>query len=297
MSTTMLIPLDGSPLAARAVAVATHLAQVGQDQLLLVHVASPQGWSEQPDLETDLAAALDDAAAPLRAAGLTVQTCIYNGYHVAAGLVIAQAAVAKRANLVVMSTHGRTDIRRFVFGSVADEVLRHVEVPVLLVPRDCQAQLPIDRPLRVTVPLDGSPPAEEILEPVRQIFGPIGAEITLVSAVEPLPGTLAPVPMGVDTIDPNADLAEADQYLETIAAKLRVHGLQVGIKTAYEPAIQLIQSLARPETTDLLAFATHGRGGISRLLFGSVAAAVLSRATVPVLLVRPAALRVTQAHS
>jgi nucleotide-binding universal stress UspA family protein len=76
-----------------------------------------------------------------------------------------------------------------------------------------------------------------------------------------------------------------------------VHGLQVGIKTAYEPAIQLIQSLARPETTDLLAFATHGRGGISRLLLGSVAAAVLSRATVPVLLVRPAALRVTQAYS
>jgi nucleotide-binding universal stress UspA family protein len=293
----MLIPLDGSPLAERAVAVATRLAQVGQDRLLLVHVASPQGWSEQPDLETDLVAALNDTAGPLRAAGFTVQTRIYNGYHVAAGLVIARAAVAKGANLVVMSTHGRADIRRFVFGSVADEVLRRVEVPVLLVPRDCQAQPPIDRPLRVTVPLDGSPLAEEMLEPVRQIFGPIGAEITLVSAVEPIPPGLAAMEMNAYTIDPNADLAEANRYLEATAAELKAQGLQVSIKTAYEPAIPLIRALARPATTDVLAFTTHGRSGISRLLLGSVAAAVLAQATVPVLLVRPAALRATVAHA
>lgn len=297
MSRTMLIPLDGSPLAERALTVATRLARAGQDRLLLVHVVSPQGWAGPSDFDTDLVAAVDAAAVPLRAAGLDVQACIYNGYFAAAGLVIAQAAATKAADLVVMSTHGRADIRRFVFGSVADEVLRHIEVPVLLVPRDCQVELPTDRPLRVTVPLDGSPLAEEVLEPVLRLFGPIGAELTLVSAVEPFPPTLAPMQMGAYAIDPDADLAEANRYLEATAVNLRAQGVQVSIKTACEPAIHLIESLARPESTDLLAFVTHGRSGISRLMLGSVAAAILARATVPVLLVRPAALRATQHHS
>ena len=101
----------------------------------------------------------------------------------------------------------------------------------------------------------------------------------------------------VYAIDPDTDLAEASRYLEATANTLRAEGLQVSIKTANEPAIPLIQSLARPASTDILAFATHGRGGISRLLFGSVAAAVLARTTVPVFLVKPAELRTTQPHA
>jgi nucleotide-binding universal stress UspA family protein len=297
MSTTMLIPLDGSPFAERAVPIATRLARAGQNRLILAHVASAHGWAAQSDLNTDLVAAVGVAAAPICANGLTVQACIYNGYFAATGLVIARAAAANAADLIVMSSHGRANIRRFVFGSVADEVLRHADVPVLLIPRDCQPELATDHPLRVTIPLDGSPLAEEALEPVVRIFGPLRAELTLVTAVEPIPPGLALMQMGAYAIDPDTDLAEASRYLEATADTLRAQGLQVSIKTAYEPAIQLIQSLARPESTDILAFATHGRGGISRLLFGSVAAAVLAHTTVPVLLVKPAELRTTQSHS
>ena len=77
MSTTMLIPLDGSQLAERALTVTIRLARAGQDRLLLVHVASPQGWAGRPAVDTDLVAAVDAAATPLRAAGFAVQTCIY----------------------------------------------------------------------------------------------------------------------------------------------------------------------------------------------------------------------------
>jgi nucleotide-binding universal stress UspA family protein len=257
-------------------------------------VVSPLGWAGQPDLDTELVAAVDMAAVPLRAAGLDVQACLYNGYFAAAGIVIARAAAAQAAELVVMSTHGRGDIRRFVFGSVADEVLRQVKVPVLLIPRDCQAELPTGRPLRVTVPLDGSPLAEAVLEPIIRIFGPLGAELTLVRAVEPLPPSLTPMQLAASGIDPASELAEASRYLESTAGQLRAQGLHVSSKTTYEPAIPLIASLAQPESTDLLAFATHGRSGISRLLLGSVAAATLGQASVPVLLVGPGVLRTNQ---
>ena len=106
-------------------------------------MVSPLGWAGQPDLDTELVAAVDTAAIPLRPAGLDVQTCLYNGYSVTAGVgFIARAAAAKVADLVVMSTHSRQR------GQLSALRLRECrrrgapagKVPLLLIPRRCRGE-------------------------------------------------------------------------------------------------------------------------------------------------------------
>ncbi len=80
----------------------------------------------------------------------------------AADTIVEEIGV-RRPDLVVMSTHGRSGIRRWIYGSVADEVMRRAPVPVLLVPAACPGEWPSNRAPRVLLPLDGSELAEGAL--------------------------------------------------------------------------------------------------------------------------------------
>ena len=85
-----------------------------------------------------------------------------------------------------MSTHGHGGLGRWLYGSVADEVLRRVPVPVLLVSAVCAQTWAQDQPLRVVAPLDGSDLAEEALGPARDLAATLGNELLLLGVVEPL---------------------------------------------------------------------------------------------------------------
>jgi nucleotide-binding universal stress UspA family protein len=145
---------------------------------------------------------------------------------------------------------------------------------------------------RALVPLDGSMVAESILPFILEIAGPLDMEVALVRVLVPGP------PMAVEgarhvAIEDAAKLrAEAEEYLASIAADLRAKG--VGVTTAVrrgEPVAEILAG-AREVDADLIAMTTHGRSGLSRLLFGSVAAAVLSHAEIPVFLMRQTAAQV-----
>jgi nucleotide-binding universal stress UspA family protein len=289
MPQTILIPLDGSVLAERAVSTAGRLARPGLDRLVLMHVTSPVGWGPSDVQEGDLVAALERLAEPLLGANQLVSVAVYNGYFAAPGVVVARAATEKRADLIVMSTHGRGDIRRFAFGSTADEIIRHTSCPLLLLPADCQSEVPTGHPLRVLVPLDGSELAERVLEPVMKITGSVGATVKLIRVVEPLPTSLSPMEISSYAFDPEAELSEARRYLDGVANSLRQKGSEVTSEAIFGHALSLIEEQAQSGSFDLLALATHGRGGLSRLILGSAASALLSRVKVPILLVKPAA--------
>jgi len=86
--------------------------------------------------------------------------------------------------------------------------------------------------------------------------------------------------------------AQAEEYLAPIIAELRGRGVRATTMVRRGEAVAEILSGAAETGADLIAMTTHGRSGLSRLLFGSVAAAVVSHAEVPVFLMRQTASRV-----
>ena len=135
---------------------------------------------------------------------------------------IAEVAVEEQAELIVMSTHGRGGLGRWVYGSVADSVLQRSTTPVLLVPPHVDSPLPTDRRLHVLVPLDGSELAEEAIETADLLAGTFDAELTLLQVVEPPSYPLDYVPYDLD-----ADRDAARQYLQSQVDRLQVRNKRV----------------------------------------------------------------------
>jgi nucleotide-binding universal stress UspA family protein len=148
---------------------------------------------------------------------------------------------------------------------------------------------------RILVPLDGSALAEQVLPYVEPLAERFGSTIILLRAAPP-PGTIiAGTAAGAGTVagpivDPTplveAEQQEAATYLEQVANRLRGRGLAVQCEEPVSPAGEAIAEQARRLRADLIAMTTHGRGGLARLVLGSVADKVMRSAPCPVLLVR-----------
>ena len=139
---------------------------------------------------------------------------------------------------------------------------------------------------RVTVPLDGSMVAEGIIPFMLEIAGPLDMEIVLLRVLVPVPPTVIEGSRHIEVEDVERRRAEAEAYLAPIAAELRTKGVRVRtLVRRGEPASEIIAG-AREAGSDLIAMTTHGRSGLGRLLFGSVAEAVLRHSDIPVFLMR-----------
>jgi len=196
------------------------------------------------------------------------------------------------ADLIAMSTHGRSGISRWVFGSVADRVLRGAACPVLLV-RAGQAQLRTTYQ-RILMPLDGSELAEQILPYVKALIRPTRTRVFLISVLTTGLGDrtvalLTSYPPGLRLATTALYHAEIQlrAYLRSVAAALREQGAAVHIAVRQgSPADEILAYAAEVEA-DLISMTTHGLSGLSRWVYGNVAGKVLQGARSPVLLVRP----------
>ena len=140
---------------------------------------------------------------------------------------------------------------------------------------------------RVLVPLDGSELAEEVLPLVEKLAGPVDAEVTLLRVVEPISAGEAMASAGVVT--PDALLGremDAKAYVATAARRMAAKGIRVKPRVSLGQPAEAILSAIGETGAELVAMTTHGRSGVARLLFGSVAEAVLRGSPVPVLLIR-----------
>jgi nucleotide-binding universal stress UspA family protein len=177
-----------------------------------------------------------------------------------------------------------------VYGSVADEILRHAEVPVLLIPPTIDHVWPADRPMTILVPLDGSALAEEALASVGLLAERPGARLHLLRVVEPPSYTFYGEGYAYVPLDEAAELQGARDYLNEVAGRLVASGTSVEVEVTIGLPSAVIPRVAQEQQADVIAMATHGRGGLARLVLGSVATGTLQRAHVPLLLTRPTAL-------
>ncbi len=150
---------------------------------------------------------------------------------------------------------------------------------------------------RILVGLDGSDLAERVLPHVETLAEKFDSRVTLLQATTPPGAIIAGTAAGADpvagpVVDPTpiiqAERQEASNYLEVIARRLRARGLKADTTMPVGSAAEELLEYARVNAADLIAMTTHGRSGLGRLVFGSVADAVLRHAPCPILLVRVA---------
>jgi nucleotide-binding universal stress UspA family protein len=139
---------------------------------------------------------------------------------------------------------------------------------------------------RAIVALDGSEVAEAIIPFILEIAGPLDLEVTLVRVNEPLPPTVVEGAAQVMFEDPETERIDAEEYLAPLAAELRERGVKTKTQVRSGRAAEEIVEAARDANADLIAMTTHGRSGLGRLLFGSVAETVLRETHLPVFLMR-----------
>jgi len=148
------------------------------------------------------------------------------------------------------------------------------------------------------VPLDGSPAAERVLEHAEALARAFGSTVTLLRATlsaemmlaQTAPGDVVGGAQIGATMDPTplltVDRQAAVDYLERVAARIRRHDVQVNLDYPAGPATTAILERAAALDVGLILMTTHGRSGLGRMVFGSVADSVLRHAKCPVLLVR-----------
>ena len=145
----------------------------------------------------------------------------------------------------------------------------------------------------ILVPLDGSARAESILPHVEMLASKIKARVVLLRVAVEEDQITMPVEMraavGVNRQPEqpgNTMYAHAHEYLETKQMQLRGNQFEVDIRVQAGPVVQGIIDAAETENADLIAIASHGRTGLSRIFYGSVASGILNRVDRPLLIIR-----------
>jgi nucleotide-binding universal stress UspA family protein len=299
---SVLVPLDGSPLAEQILPPVLEIARAARSKvrLVLVHQRPPPPTDPQTAqlyVSIDLAIRKTEReylkALQLRlrqSSGLEISSVMIEG---PVGPALVGYVQDMGIDLVAMTTHGHGGLRGTWLGSVADHLIRKLQVPVLVL-RSQEGAATRIQPVKINeilVPLDGSRLAEAALQPASAIANLFGAELLLAQVVWPLSaGSLTPVPFpgGYDNEIIGVRRKETQDYLDDVAHQLREQGTnaRATVVVGHNVAESLLE-LAHPQRIDLLAIATHGRGGIQRLMLGSVADKLIRSAAAPVLVVRP----------
>jgi len=194
---------------------------------------------------------------------------------------ILRASLEKNIDLIAMTTHARGGLARRFLGSVAAEVVKKSQLPVLLTRPDTPA--PSKSIRRILVPIEGYEPPAGLRETLKFLCPESRAEIILlrvlprVSDPTPLLESESPLAYGVSPLD----------RLQEMADKLEEDGFYAWPVTSAGDPVEEILSHGSRLDVDLIAMSTHARSGLERLLEGSVSEAVLQRAPVAVLLQRP----------
>jgi nucleotide-binding universal stress UspA family protein len=297
MAHGILVALDGSAFAARAVPYAELLAQRCRAELILaraVHltahaIPSPTPASETAANRQAFAEAEEYLAGLQRDVEADVSHVAVAAEGGTAARVLLELAREREVSLIVMATHGRSGLSRWVMGSVAEQVLRQTHVPILLLPPKALDAGPPQRLLqRMAVPVDDSEVSRRIFPVAKELARRLRVPITLIRALEPARyvgiGLLDTYDMPVPSDVISAAQTGATATFEEIAAQWRREGIETDFAIEVGMAATVIATTAAGRQAGWIAMASHGRGGLGGLVLGSTALAVLHRSSLPVVL-------------
>lgn len=310
-TTVTLLTVSANPqLADSSLPPSSMYTGVLENQLLK---ADPYNATQVQELKANIAANLKIKLAGetsfLSSQGFSVTTEVAFGE--AAEEIIAEAQT--NYDLIIMATHGRTGLRRVLMGSVAEKVLRHVAIPVLLFkPKLEFSEAVKDKKKTVLIPLDDTDFSTTMLKEISNTLEPSAYKLCLLQVashpksrdalfLKAVDGWGALVdwiylipPKSKETL--NKEQLARVAYLEEVLSEkllkrlrafkheLNAAGFEVELELRFGYAAEQIRTYIDEKNIDLVAMATHARGGVEQILLGSVAKQVLVEAYVPVLM-------------
>lgn len=299
MFSKIVVPLDGSPVAEVVLPYARWLAQGLKLPVMLLsaidleevarHIATEHGLF----LDT-----LDDFETRRRNEYLSLTAKSFAGVAVdcqvqkaAAAASIVDCAAAEKNSLILMASHGRSGLQRWLLGSVAEKVLRATVNPLLLVRATDDAPVSGVKPLNgIIAPLDGSNAADQVLSPVAEVTRTLDIELTLFRAYNVAYASFyeggGAYAVDLQRLSANVE-TEVQQYLEERRAVLAKAGVgKISYASKEGLAADAIIHFARNHPDRLIAMGSHGRSGVQRWVLGSVTETVVRHASNPVLIMR-----------
>jgi nucleotide-binding universal stress UspA family protein len=285
----VLVPTDGSESAERAARYGRVLTAAYGSTVHVLSVVDERDFDgvtgdEEPDAgrtaaEQTAHEAVDAAAALFDTDDVVTRVTV----GVPSEAILAYVSEAD-VDLVVMGTHGRTGVERFIIGSVAERVVRHASVPVLTV-RHSDAAPPSERVERILVPTDGSDASFQALPYAFDLAERFDAVVEGLSIVDER--TKSSVYTVETALEEMVGGLEATARTATDRVEARAHAADAEVTTTVVDGIpsRTICAHAEESGADLVVIASHGRTGLAHYLLGSVAERVVRNSTVPVLTV------------
>ena len=289
----ILVPLDGSELAEQALVPAITIAKAMNATIVLFR-AVPSLLStigrdkelEQSAIEQSSGTATDYLRSMLSLvidAGLDGYTRV-TPWQPAAKSIIAYAQEID-TDLIVMSSYGRSGLSRWRFGSVAEKVLRHAPCHLLIIRARVDGG-PFERQ-RILVPLDGSQMAEEALKPAVSLAAAAEADLLLLRVVVSGKAALAAADRQVLYEDiETRERGEAETYLQRVQGSLEESHHHIKNVVVAGSVAETIVNIANERQTGIIVMSSHGRSGVSRWVFGSIAEQVLRATSCATLIIR-----------
>lgn len=273
MTPPIIVPLDGKPAAEHAVPAAAGIASRIGAPLVLVHVHGIV-YSDTGEEIEPLAQYVERVAARIRSeSNIEVKSAMIEG---SPARELCKYAEREGATLVVLATEPKGFAARFLEGSVTETLIRDTAVPVLVLRPHDQVPGETGAFRHVLIPLDGSAESEDVLQPLLHTGLLRGARCTLL-AVREEAAKYPPAPE--HPRDPAA-------YLLAVARQV-LPGIEVELSVREGTPSEEISRFAADNYVDLLALSTHGRGGLSELLFGSTAMELVRSTEHALLIHRP----------
>ena len=313
MYSKVIVPLDGSDLSEQSLPYAELIAKSLGVPIELVQAydilpASLLGGQNRQGVVSALEegsraralVSMESQRRRLEDDGISVNLVAQRG---PAADVIVAVAGAEPTALVVMSTHGRGGISRWVMGSVTDKVLHTIPNPMLIVRANVLGPAAPESSLRsVVVPLDGSPLSELAIPHAIRVAGALSASITVLRITptadqyrtqlnlampEMGTGTLPDFEMASPDELTDDDAAEATDYLDDVRNRMSIDHAH-GVATEHQVNDNIAQTIIERGSAQpsLVVMTTHGRSGVGRMVLGSVTDRVIRHSNLPVLVIR-----------
>lgn len=296
MFKNIFIPFDGSELAESILPVAYFMAEKFNANLHFFHVLEkdpPKAVHGQPHLQTVNQAKkyLDDLAQFYSNKGVIVKSHVHSHLYRGVAKSISDHALSFGSDLIIMCSHGRSGLKKFLFGSIAQNVIRQSKLPVLTLFPQKNKKAPDFTCKRIQIPLDMDHNHQHSLHLAREIAGRCNSVIFLLQVIPTLisipgkwrmSGKLLPATSS-KMLDIQAD--EAVKFLNEQSKKLSSEGFKIEIAVLRGNPQEVISKAAIRYQADLIILSTHGKFGMEAIWSGSVGAQLSGNNLVPIMFV------------